>query len=248
MDRKYWEKNRLPGTSEEIFDVLQNDLKGIIRSAIRKTSSTSKTVLDAGCAVGKWLPLLSPLFKTVIATDISAKEFDNCKKIHPHLANVEYQRLDLSRNGIKLPKTDVVICINAILTDLLKKRNVFFHNISRCLNKNGYLVLVVPSLESWLLTRIIQNKWKIDRDLFNEKLSGKQAIKRYKNIQQGNAGNRAVLLPNIIYAMNYHCFWLTKDFSYTIVRRLNTTGKQNSENRRHGWRNRGRGIGWCLLS
>jgi hypothetical protein len=64
MDRKYWEKIA-PGTSEEIFDVLQNDLKGIIRSAIRKTSSTSKTVLDAGCAVGKWLPLLSPLFKRI---------------------------------------------------------------------------------------------------------------------------------------------------------------------------------------
>ena len=186
MDREYWEKIA-PGYSEEIFDVLQNDLKGIISSAIKKTSSTSKTAMDAGCAVGKWLPLLSPLFKKVIATDISAKNLVIAKKLHPRLANVEYQRLDLSRNGIKLPKTDVVVCINAILTDLLKKRKAFFHNISRCLNKNGYLILVVPSLESWLMTRIIQNQWKIDRNLFNEKLTGKEAIKRYKNIQQGNA-------------------------------------------------------------
>jgi hypothetical protein len=52
--------------------------------------------------------------------------------------------------------------------------------------KNGYLILVVPSLESWLLTRIIQNQWKIDKELFKEKLSGRDAIRRYRNIQQGN--------------------------------------------------------------
>lgn len=93
----------------------------------------------------------------------------------------------MSGNNIRLSEYDVAICINAILTDSLKKRNAFFHNLSSSLKKNGYLILVVPSLESWLLTRIIQNQWKIDKELFKEKLSGKDAIRRYKNIQQGNA-------------------------------------------------------------
>jgi len=64
MERKYWEKIA-PGYNDEIFDVLQNDSKGIIRSAIKKVSSPSKTVIDAGCAVGKWLPVLSPLFQKI---------------------------------------------------------------------------------------------------------------------------------------------------------------------------------------
>jgi 2-polyprenyl-3-methyl-5-hydroxy-6-metoxy-1,4-benzoquinol methylase len=186
MERKYWEKIA-PGYNEEIFDVLQNDKKGIISSAIKKIASPSKTVIDAGCAVGKWLPLLSPLFKKVIAADISVKNLVIAGKTYPDLTNIEYLRLDLSRSKIKLPTCDVAVCINAVLIDSLKKRNAFFHNLSSCLKKNGHLILVVPSLESWLLTRIIQHQWKIDRQLFKEKLSGKEAIKKYKNIQQGNA-------------------------------------------------------------
>jgi 2-polyprenyl-3-methyl-5-hydroxy-6-metoxy-1,4-benzoquinol methylase len=185
MDRKYWEKIA-PGYNDEIFDVLHNDKKALIRSAIKKIASPGKTVIDAGCAIGKWLPVLSPAFKKVIAADISAKNLAIAKKNYPHYNNVEYVRADMSSHKIKLPKADVVICINAILTDSLKKRKAFFHNLSSCLKKDGHLILVIPSLESWLLTRIIQNQWKIDKKLFVEKLSGPEAIKRYKNIQQGN--------------------------------------------------------------
>ena len=54
MDRTYWEKIS-PEYNEEIFDVLKNDSKGIIVSAIKKVSSKNKTVIDIGCAIGKWL-------------------------------------------------------------------------------------------------------------------------------------------------------------------------------------------------
>jgi SAM-dependent methyltransferase len=184
MERAYWEKIA-PDYNEEIFDVLRNDKKAIIRSAINKIASPSKTVIDAGCAIGKWLPVLSPAFKKVIAADISAKNLAIAKKNYPDYANVVYERADMSAR-IKLPKCDAVICINAVLTDVLKKRNVFFHNLSACLKKGGDLILVVPSLESWLLTRVVQNRWKIDRALFNDKFSPKAGLKKYINIQQGN--------------------------------------------------------------
>ncbi|MDP4263145.1 MAG: class I SAM-dependent methyltransferase [Bacteroidota bacterium] len=186
MDRKYWEQIA-PGYNEEIFDVLHNDKKALIRSAITKIASRSKTVLDAGCAVGKWLPVLSPAFKKVIAADISAKNLAIAKKNYNQYGNVEYLRTDMSGRNIQLPKCDVAVCINAILTPSLKKRNTFFKNLSSCLKKGGYLILVVPSFESWLMTRIIQDRWKIDKKLFLENLSGKEAIKRYKNIQLGYA-------------------------------------------------------------
>jgi 2-polyprenyl-3-methyl-5-hydroxy-6-metoxy-1,4-benzoquinol methylase len=186
MNRTYWEKIA-PGYNDEIFDVLQNDKKGLIAMAIQKTASPSKIVMDAGCAVGKWLPLLSPLFKKVLATDISSKNLEIAKRKHPSLSNVDFIRADMSSARLRSLKCDVVVCINAVLTDSMTKRNTFFHNLYSCLKKNGHLVLVVPSLESWMLTRIVQNQWKIDRKLFEEKLSGKEAIRRYRNIQQGNA-------------------------------------------------------------
>jgi SAM-dependent methyltransferase len=186
MERKYWEKIA-PDYDDEIFDVLHNDRKAIILSAIKKIASSSKKVIDAGCAVGKWLPVLSPAFKKVYAADISATNLAIAEKNYPGYTNVQYLRIDMSARNIKLPACDAAVCINAILTDSLKKRTAFFHNLSSCLKKNGHLILVVPSLESWLLARIIQNKWKIDGKLFEEKLSGKEAIKRYRNIRQGNA-------------------------------------------------------------
>lgn len=185
MDRKYWERIA-PDYNDEIFDVLHNDKKAIIRSAVLQHASSSKTVLDIGCAVGKWLPVLSPHFKKVVAIDISEKNLSIAKRLHDRLANIEYLRGDMSSSSTKLPKGDVAVCINAILTDSLKKRSIFFHHLSNCTKKGGHLILVVPSLESWMLSRIIQQQWKIDKALFNEKISGSEALKKYKNVLQGN--------------------------------------------------------------
>jgi 2-polyprenyl-3-methyl-5-hydroxy-6-metoxy-1,4-benzoquinol methylase len=185
MDRNYWEKIA-PDYNEEIFDVLKNDKKGIIRSAIKSIASPSKTVIDIGCAVGKWLPVLSPLFNEVLAIDISMKNLVIAQKSYPQLENVQYIRADMSARS-RLPKSDAAICINAILTDSLKKRTAFFQNLSGCLKKGGHLILVVPSLESWLFTNIIQKRWDIDKKLFAGKISGSAAQKKYNNIREGNA-------------------------------------------------------------
>lgn len=184
MDRKYWEKIA-PGYEEEIFDVLHNDKKAIIRSAIAAVASPSKTVIDAGCAVGKWLPVLAPAFKKVYAADISAGNLSIASKKHSAFNNIEYLRVDLSGKA-KLPVCDVAICINAILTDSVKKRDAFFSNLSRCVKKGGHLILVVPSLESWMFSHIVQTKWKIDKALHTEKLTGKQGLEKYNNAKQGH--------------------------------------------------------------
>jgi 2-polyprenyl-3-methyl-5-hydroxy-6-metoxy-1,4-benzoquinol methylase len=185
MERKYWEQ-MAPAYNEEIFDVLKNDKKAIIRKAIQKVAATDKSVLDAGCAIGKWLPVLAPAFKQVVAADISAKNLAIAKKTFSQFVNVEYVRMDMSAAAIQLPAYDVVVCINAILTSSEKKRSYFFHNISRSLKTGGTLILVVPSLESWLMTRIFQHKWSIDKKLFAQKITAPEAASRYKNMQQGN--------------------------------------------------------------
>jgi SAM-dependent methyltransferase len=185
MDRNYWEKIA-PDYNEEIFDVLQQDKKGYIKKSISRIASPTASVIDIGCAVGKWLPVLSPIFKKVVAVDISAKNLSIAKKNFPQLDNVGYQRADMSAGNSSFTGFDVALCVNAILTDSLKKRINFFSNIHKSLKKGGHLVLVVPSLESWLLTRIIQQQWKIDKRLFRSSLPGEVAIKRYAGIQQGN--------------------------------------------------------------
>ena len=184
MKRNYWE-NMAASYQEEIFDVLQQDKKKLLIRAIRKYSKPNQQVMDIGCAVGKWLPVLSPLFKKVIALDISTNNLKIAQQLHPGLKNVYYKRADMSNPTLRVPKVEFGICINAILTPHAKDRLVFFNNLKKCVKTNGTLVLTVPSLESYLLTRIVQQQFNIDRKEFLETISAKKALVKWKNIMQG---------------------------------------------------------------
>jgi len=176
VDRKYWE-TIAPKYDTEIFDVLQNDVSGSIVSAIEEIASPDKTMIDIGCAIGKWLPVLAPKFKLVIAADISAKNLLIAKEKYTEYNNVEYQRMDFSADELTVTPCDSAICINAILTDSLEKRINFFQSLSLCLNTGGELVLVVPSLESKLYTNIIADRWNVD-DAENDETPTPKDIKQ----------------------------------------------------------------------
>lgn len=184
MDRKYWE-TIAPKYNEEIFDVLQNDKSGKIVAAVEAVADKEKTVTDIGCAVGKWIPLLADNFKQVIATDISAINLQLAKEKCAAYSNVDYVRMDMSANSLTVTPCDVAVCINAILTDNLKKRINFFQSLNICLNKGGDLILVVPSLESKLYTNIIANRWNVDDDHKEKIESVEKAYALAKNIKQG---------------------------------------------------------------
>ncbi len=185
MKRNYGEKIA-PAYDDEIFDVLHNDKKALIRSEIAKIASTGKTVIDIGCAIGKWLPVLSPAFKKVIALDISAKNLEIALQRYPEYTNVEYLRADMSDKKAKIPKTDHAICINAILTPSQKDRDIFFTNLKRCIRKGGTVILSIPSLESNMLSTVIATRWKLDQHILNKKLSATKAQEKWNQIRQGN--------------------------------------------------------------
>ena len=185
MDRRYWEKIA-PDYNEEIFDVLKNDSKGLIVSYVEKFAGKSKSVIDIGCAIGKWLPVLSPLFKKVHAIDISVENLNIAKGLYPRLTNVAYERVDMSNPKAKITACDTAICINAILTDSLKKRIIFFDNLKKCVKRKGHLILVIPSLESSMLTSIIRQQWNPDKDA-HAVISNKKTKMQLKNLLNGNA-------------------------------------------------------------
>ena len=186
MNRKYWEQIA-PSYGEQIFDVLHNDTKGLIRKAIRKHASKRKSAIDIGCAIGKWLPVLAPQFGKVVAVDISAKNLKIAEQLYPNYKNVTYLRADMSGKKTKVPKCDFGICINAILTPSAKERDIFFQSLQACIKRGGYLVLTVPSLESWLLSSILQAQFGIDKKLYKEKTPPKEARRKWDQVRQGNA-------------------------------------------------------------
>lgn len=184
MNRSYWEKIA-SSYEDEIFDVLANDRKRIIQKTIRRFASKHNSVIDIGCAIGKWLPILSPAFKKVFAIDISQQNLDIAKKLYSDLKNVTYQRIDMSNGRAKIAPCDFAICINAILTGTKQKRNIFFRNLQKCLKKNGHIIVVVPSLESAMLTSIIRQQWDPDKDA-KRTISKSRSRIQLQHLMEGN--------------------------------------------------------------
>lgn len=219
MDRKYWE-TIAPKYETEIFDVLRNDVSGSIVAAIEEMASPDKTVMDIGCAVGKWIPVLAPKFKHVIAADISAKNLQIAKEKYPEYENVEYARMDMSANDLTVTPCDTAICINAILTDSKEKRINFFQSLSLCLHIDGELVLVVPSLESKLYTNIIADRWNVD-DADNDILpKGKEATRKVSNIRQGVTDIDNVPTKHYL-GEELHLLLTLEGFEVTKIKKIN---------------------------
>lgn len=159
MDKNYW--NRFAATyNAEIFDVLKNDKNETIRSCIDQLASPTKVAGDIGCAIGKWLPLLSSRFKQVYAIDFSTAFLDYSKKKYKQLKNIVYQDADMTVSFEPENKFDTILCVNAVITDNQKKRASFLRNLFKSLTQNGSLILVVPSLESALYSEFIFDEYQ----------------------------------------------------------------------------------------
>ena len=128
---------------------------------------------------------MSPIFKHVHAIDISNKNLQIAEKKYTALKNISYQRIDMSAKTIPAIQFEAAICINAILTADLKKRNLFFEHMASFLKPNADLVLVVPSLESKIFSHIIANKFNIDNAKNDIAPNGKRAIEQIRYIKDG---------------------------------------------------------------
>lgn len=184
MKRSYWE-DMAKRYNDEIFDVRRQDKKALITKAIKKYADRSQPIIDIGCAIGKWFPVLSPLCKELIALDISSANLAIAKTAHAKFKNITYLQKDMSRPGQKLPVAPLGICINAILTPLTKDRKIFFKNLSRCIAPGGELIVTVPSLESYLLARRVQTEYKIDASVFPKLSNAQQGLRQWKKLLQG---------------------------------------------------------------
>ena len=143
---------------EEVLSVFDHDRRGLVRGLIKKYSSPGLVASDLGCGLGKFLPILASAFKQVHACDYSAALLENARRANSDLENVEFEKIDLTKGAVRLPKVDFTLCVNVLLTPNLSERLSILKNISRQLSRGGHLVLVVPSLESALYanTRLVQ--------------------------------------------------------------------------------------------
>src|SRR5947207_6584951 len=104
---------------KEIFNVFKNDKKKKLKKYLAKYANKEIIAIDFGCGVGKALPMLSPLFKGVIAIDVSQKCI-NIAKTSPH-KNVIFKQADLAGKKIDVPSVDFAFCCNVAMSDNIRR-------------------------------------------------------------------------------------------------------------------------------
>lgn len=151
MKREYW-NNLASRYEDEIFSVLHYDRKQLVLRQIRKLGAPEKIACDYGCGIGHFLPCLCESFQKVFAIDISRDLIAKAKKKCSRLTNVEYLTADLAAPGLQLAKTHFALSVNTLIMPSLAARLRILDVMAGHILKDGHLVLVVPSLESAMLT------------------------------------------------------------------------------------------------
>lgn len=156
MDQQqHWDKI---GSSydREIFDVFHSDRLGKLKALFAKYGSKDHRAIDFGCGTGKALPYLSPIFKEVLAIDISPELIDQA--MSRGFSNVIFRQADLTK-PLRADPADFGFCCNVVMLPDIEKNDLMFRNIRRVLKTGGVAVLVLPSLDSFFFSALRMIDW-----------------------------------------------------------------------------------------
>lgn len=167
MDCDYWD-NIADYFEADVFNVLQNDQKGILLEKLDQYGAKAKSASDIGCGIGNFLPELSSRFRDVLAVDISSKCIARAEAECSHLSNVSYMVADLAEQDVELPKVDFALSVNSVITPVMTDRNNMLDVMCSHLHEGGYLILVVPSLESVLLADFRLIEWNLKNGMSSD--------------------------------------------------------------------------------
>ena len=132
----------------EVLNVFQSDRDNKLASYFSRHGGKNKTAIDFGCGIGNGFPYLAPLFKEVLALDIST----NCMNVarEREYTNIRFEQMDLTKPDLNLPLVDFILCSNVALFPEVEKNYKIINNVKGALKARGSALFIVPSLESML--------------------------------------------------------------------------------------------------
>lgn len=152
-EERHWDKIGAR-YDNEIFDVFKSDRRKILSKYFKRHANKKCVAVDFGCGTGKSFEHLAPLFKEVMAVDISNELLRQAKR-RP-FNNIRFKQLDLTKNKLSLPKADFAFCCNVAMLPEIAKTHAIIRNIQKSLKPGGTALLVLPALES-----VLYSSWRL---------------------------------------------------------------------------------------
>ncbi len=150
MSRQTW--NRLAKSFEvAVCDVTRSSGKQVAQLVARTEPSRSKTLIDAGCGIGTFTKRFGRRYGQVLAFDFAGKMVTRAKKLCAVVPNVSWSTMGLEDAAGKLgPVGDFVACLNVITSTDAALRRKQWTSLAGLAQPGGFVLVVVPSLESAL--------------------------------------------------------------------------------------------------
>lgn len=147
MDARHWD-NLAETFETDVMSSLHSDKNKLLFKALKKYIRKKDHVADYGCGVGGFLPLLSSVGGKISACDFSPKCVELAKIKFAGKKNIHLFVHDLTK-PLKL-KCDVAVAANVLISHQPEMLRQMLKTMSATVKKGGYLIVVVPAMESSL--------------------------------------------------------------------------------------------------
>ena len=148
-EKRHW-NSLAKDYNHQIFDVFASDKRKLLSRYFKKHANPDGRAIDFGCGNGKAFNYLSPIFREVVAADISENLLNQARTLP--FTNITFVQKDLSKSKIKLPASDFLFSCNVIMLSKLEANYQMLSNVSRALKRDGSALIVIPSSESILFS------------------------------------------------------------------------------------------------
>jgi SAM-dependent methyltransferase len=206
MSEELW--NGLAGKFETaVCDVTTSSGQQLAELVRRTEPNRGQTLVDAGCGIGSFTKRFGRRYGNVVAFDFASRMVTRAKKRCPGLPDVAWKTLGLENAATAIGSVgDLTVCLNVITSLDARLRTRQWASLARLSRPGGYVLVVVPALESALhVQRFADDSSKIHASDFKRGLVYRGVVRQKHYTRDelrelvANHGLRVISLKRIHY-------------------------------------------------
>lgn len=150
VSRKEWD-SLADDFEREVCDITrETNGKEIARLVLGLRLSPGKSVLvDLGCGIGTFIERYGKLFRTTFAVEHAPRIIARAKKRLAKRSGITWLTSNIPPAARRIgARADLTVCMNVVTMPQARIRRQMWDGIAKVTKRNGYALIVVPSIES----------------------------------------------------------------------------------------------------
>jgi SAM-dependent methyltransferase len=156
MNRAAWDRHA--GAFEAtVCDITSTDKKRQLDDLVRlaRLPRTGAVLVDLGCGVGSFIRRFGDRFEAIVGVDFAPRILARARQRLP--STIRFLAIEIARSARTLGTiADLTACLNVITSPSAARRAAVWRNLVAVTKPGGFVLVVVPSIESAEMVRDIE--------------------------------------------------------------------------------------------